>query len=294
MPLAIGLRNPDALVSTDWLEAHLNDANLRIFDCSTVLEFDPDGDKPYRVVSCWDEHQAGHIPGAGYLDLQGDFSDSDSAFGMTLPQPDVVKAAFENAGVGNDTRVVLYSRRSMSWATRFWWMLHWLGFDNAAVLDGGFEKWRAEARPLSTVSAPYPSGHLTVALRSHSFADRSEIVSVLGDPSVCLVNALGRDVFSGENPRYGRPGRIPGSVNVPKVSLVNPETHAFLPTDRISEILSSAGVEGARRHVTYCVGGIFATVVAFWLWQLGQDNVAVYDNSMSEWGPDETLPIEAG
>lgn len=288
------MRNPEALVSTEWLAEHLDDPRLRIFDCSTVLEFEQGGKRPYRVVSCKDEHDAGHIPGAGFFDLQADFSEDDSPYGMTLAGPEQVAAAFERSGVDDSSHVVLYSRRSMSWATRFWWMLRWLGFDRTSVLDGGFDKWTAEERPLSAEPSRYSHGHLTVKRRPQLIVGRQEVLAALGEPGVCLVNALGRDVFSGENPRYGRPGRIPGSVNVPQIELVDPESFTFLPPDRIEAAFASANAKEAERHITYCGGGIFATVVAFWLHQLGHDNIAVYDNSMSEWGPDPSLPIEAG
>jgi thiosulfate/3-mercaptopyruvate sulfurtransferase len=287
------LRYPDALVTTGWLADHLHDPDLRIFDCSTVLQFEEGGKRPYRVLNCADEHRAGHIPGAHYFDLQRDFSEDDSPFGMTLAAPETVAAAFESAGIGDGTRVILYSRRSPSWATRFWWMLRWLGFDNASVLDGGFEKWVAEDRPQSTDASTYPRGNLSVRLRPEVFVGKDEVRASIGNPATCLVNALGRDVFSGENPRYGRPGRIPGSINVPQAELVDPKTHAFLPPEEISHAFERAAGHGADRYITYCGGGIFATVDAFWLHQFGYDDVAVYENSMSEWGPDESLPIQA-
>ena len=162
------------------------------------------------------------------------------------------------------------------------------------MLDGGFEKWGAEARPFSTEPSTYYDGHLSVRLRPELFVTKGEVLAAIDEPGTCLVNALGRDIFSGENSRYGRPGRIPGSISLPQVELLNTETHAFLPVHEIARMLESAGVTGAEKHITYCGGGIFATADAFWLYQLGYDNVAVYENSMSEWGPDRTLPMETG
>lgn len=290
----VTLRDPDALVSTEWLEDHLGDPDLRIFDCSTVLQFEDGGKRPYRVLNCAAEHAEGHIPGAQCLDLQRDFSDDDSPYGMTLADPETVASAFERVGVGDGTRVVLYSRRSPSWATRFWWMLRWLGFDSVAVLDGGFEKWVAEGRPLSTEDGSNPRGNMTLRLRPELFVGKKEVLAAIEDPKTCLLNALGRDIFLGENARYGRPGRIPGSVSVPKVELLDPETGAFLPPSDIARIFKNVGADKAKGHITYCGGAIFATVDAFWLHQLGYKNVAVYENSMSEWGPDHSLPIETG
>jgi thiosulfate/3-mercaptopyruvate sulfurtransferase len=285
------LCDPDALVTCDWLEQHLDDEKLRIFDCSTVLEFNT-GETPYRVVNCRAEHEQGHIPGAGYLDLQADFSRAESPFKMTLAEPEKVASAFERMGVGDGSRVVLYSRRSMAWAARFWWMLRWLGFDRASILDGGFERWQSDGRPVSSDQSSYPPGHLTLKRRPEIFVGKEQVLAAIDDPTTCTVNALGADVHSGENSRYGRPGHIPGSVNIPKVSLIDPDQKTFKSPEEIATIFASAGVGGAEKHIAYCGGGIFATVDAFWLHQLGHDNIAVYDNSMSEWATDTTLPIE--
>jgi len=286
------LKYPDALVTGDWLEQHLDEPNLRLFDCSTQLIFEESGDRPYRVINCHEEHEAGHIPGAGYFDLQSDFSVPDSPFAMTLSDPETVSNAFARNGVADGTRVILYSRRSVSWATRFWWMLRWLGFDNAAVLDGGYDKWVADGRQISTAPCRYTAGELSINLRPELFVGKKKVLAAIDDPSTCTINALGADVFSGEIPRYGRPGRIPGSVSVPQVSLFDPQTLEFLPLKNIAERFAFVGADRAQNHISYCGGGIFATVDAFWLHQLGHKNIAIYENSMSEWGPDESLPIE--
>lgn len=244
------------------------------------------------MVNCQAEHEAGHIPGAQYLDLQRDFSRDDSPFAMTLGTATSIAEAFAQRGVDDQSRVVLYSRRSMSWSTRFWWMLRWIGFDNASVLDGGFEKWQNEKRPITTLQDTYAKRRLSMNLRPSLFAGKEEIIAAIDDPDICIVNALGADIYSGRSARYGRPGRIPGSISIPQANLVDPETHAFKPAGEIQEILSSAGANKASSHITYCGGGIFATVDAFWLHQLGHENIAVYDNSMSEWGSNSNLPIE--
>lgn len=284
-------RNPEAIVSCEWLADHLDTPGLRIFDCTTYLEFQTDGDRPYLVKGAGEEHAAGHIPGAAYLDLQGDFSLQDSPWGMTLEAPENVADAFARAGVDQSSRVILYSRTSPAWATRFWWMLRWIGFDNAAILDGGFTRWSQLGNPVSTTSDPYPPGKLIPHPRPGLFVGKEEVLAALDKPETCLVNALGRDVFSGENPRYGRPGHIPGSVNIPKAELVDPKTQMFLPAATIAAIIADTGADKAAHHIAYCGGGIFATTDAFMLYQLGHDFVSVYDNSLSEWGPDESLPI---
>ncbi len=284
--------HPDALVSGEWLQDNLQDPALRIFDCTTYLIYETDTGRPYRVESGRADCDAGHIPGSGFLDLQGDFSIEDSPYRFTLPPPDRAAAAFARQGVGKDTRVILYSRKSMQWATRFWWMLRWLGFDEAAVLDGGFDKWVADGRPVDTRPCTYSPAAFRVDLRPELFTGKDDVLSAIGDPGSCTINALAPDLHAGENARYGRPGRIPGSVNVPATSQLDPETLEVLPPDIIARSFDAIGANHAERIILYCGGGIAATLDAFLLYQLGYGNISVYDNSMSQWASDDTLPIE--
>jgi thiosulfate/3-mercaptopyruvate sulfurtransferase len=283
---------PDALVSGDWLEKHLEDPNLRVFDCTSYLVFEEGAGTPYRVVSGRADYEAGHIPGSGFLDLQEAFSVEDSPYRFTLPSVDYVAEAFARHGVADGTRVILYSRKSMPWATRFWWMLRWLGFDAAAILDGGYDKWVADGRTVSTVPCHYPSGELSINPRSEVFVGKDKVLAGIGSSGICTISALGPDLHSGENPRYGRPGRIPGSVNVPAAALINPETMEILSPKMVAQMFATAGTDPAKRNITYCGGGILATLDAFLLHQLGYGDIAVYDNSMSEWATEETLPVE--
>lgn len=286
--------HPDALVSGDWLEAHMHDPGLRIYDCTTYLAYEEGSGQPYRVVSGREDFDAGHIPGSVHLDLQNDFSVKDSPYRFTLPTADIVAKAFESHGVDNDTRVILYSRKNMQWASRFWWMLRWLGFDNAALLDGGYDKWLADGRPISAEPSHYPPGNLTVRPRPDLFTSKDEVLAAIGDASTCTINALSPELHAGRSARYGRAGRIPGSTNVPALAQVNPETLEVLAPETVASHFAAAGADPSKRIITYCGGGIAATLDAFLLHQLGFGDIAVYDNSMSEWAIDDSLPIETG
>ena len=139
------------LISTTELADILGQPNLRVFDCTTRLEYLPPGsDAPYKVVPGRDTFEAGHIPGADFLDLQGEFSDESTKLRFMMAGATQLEAAFGRHGVGADSFVVLYSIATPMWATRFWWMLKSLGFDNVAVLDGGLDKWKAEGRALES------------------------------------------------------------------------------------------------------------------------------------------------
>ena len=284
--------HPEALVTGDWLAAHLADSNLRVFDCTFYNVYEEGTGRPYRVVSGRADYEAGHIPGSGFLDLQEDFSVEESPYSFTLPPVEYVADAFARCGVADGTRVVLYSRKSMQRATRFWWMLRWLGFDNAAVLDGGCDKWSAEGRTISTDPCRYPSGKLSINPRAELFVGKDTVLAAIGDTNTLTINALEPDLHSGENPRYGRPGHIPGSVNVPAVALLNPETLEMVSPEAAAQAFAAVDADSEKRIITYCGGGIAATMDAFILHQLGYRDIAVYDNSMSEWATDTSLPIE--
>lgn len=284
---------PQAIVSGAWLESNLSDPSLRIFDCTTYLRYEEGSGRPYRVESGLTDWQAGHIPGSTYLDLQADFSLDDAPTRFMRRSPDDTAEAFAKQGVGPDTKVILYSRASPQWATRFWWMLRWIGFDNACVLDGGMDNWSAEGRPVTTDVTTYPAGKLTARPRPELFVGKTDMLSGIDREAVCSLNALGADLHSGQNPRYGRPGRIPGSTNVPAASLVDPHTKVFLSPRHAIEHFTQAGATPDKRILNYCGGGIAATLDAFLQYQLGYTDIAVYDASMSEWAKDESLPIES-
>lgn len=285
-------RHPEAIVSGAELEARLGDPALRIYDCTTYLRYEEGTGRPYRIESGRADWEAGHIPGAAFLDLQADLSDPDAPTSFMRLSPEATAAAFARAGVGQGTRVVLYSRGTPQWATRVWYLLRWIGFDDAAVLEGGFELWEAEGRPVTTDPVAHPAGTLTARPRPGMFVGKEEMLAAIGDGAVCSLNALAADLHSGANPRYGRPGRIPGSSNVPAAALLDPATKRFLAPDAVAAAFRAAGAEPGKRILNYCGGGIAATLDAFLQHQLGYRDFAVYDASMSEWAKDERLPIE--
>ncbi|MBL6078136.1 sulfurtransferase [Belnapia sp. T18] len=286
--------HPEAIVTTAWLAEHLDDPALRIFDCTTYLRYETGTGRPYRVESGRADYEQGHIPGSAFLDLQGELSDISAPTNFMMPAPEDLAARFAAKGIGEGTRAILYSRKNIQWATRVWWMLRAVGFDNAAVLDGGFDKWSAEARPVEAAEARYPAAKLAAAPRSGLFVGKQEVKAAIGDPGACTINALAPDLHRGDTPRYGRPGRIPGSVNVPVSEVIDSASLTLKTPKSVAAIFTSVGADLSKRIILYCGGGIAATLDAFLLHQLGYQDIAVYDASMSEWAKDETLPIEVG
>lgn len=284
---------PGVLVETDWLERHLDDQDLRILDCTVFLHPLPGGDM--RAESGRAAYDQGHIPRAVFADLIGDLSDPGSKLRFTLPTPERFAAAMSRYGVGRGTRAVLYSTSTPQWAARVWWMLKAFGFDDAAVLNGGWKKWTREGRPTSTEPGSYPPAGFEPKPRPGLFVGKEAVQRSLANGDRVVVNALSLEQHRGTGGNhYGRPGRIPGSVCVPARSLTDPETDAFRPAEELRSLFAAEGVSGERPVITYCGGGIAASGDALALALIGIDDVAVYDASLQEWAKDESLPMETG
>ena len=287
MPFA----NPDLLVTTDWLAEHLDDPDLRVFECTVFLR--PRDGGGYRVEGGIAEWEAGHIPGSGFLDLQQDFSDNDQRLRFMMLGEAAFAEAAGRQGIAETDRIVLYDRLGSMWAARLWWMFRAMGATRAAVLDGGWTKWLAEGRAVSTEPPTYAPATFNASFDAARFADREEMVATL-DGGACVINALGRDQHSGADGgrTYGRAGHIPGSANVPAMELIDPQTQAYLDAETLAQQFAEVGAARDQRVITYCGGGIAASNDAFALSLLGYEDVAVYDASMSEWAADPSLPLE--
>jgi thiosulfate/3-mercaptopyruvate sulfurtransferase len=286
---------PDALITTQELAASLGQPDLRIYDCTTYLDPAPAGSaNPYIVVPGRRTFEGAHIPGADYLDLQGEFSDQATRLRFMMAPRDQLEAAFGRHCLHAGARVVLYSIGTMMWATRFWWMLRALGFDGAGVLDGGFDKWRAEGRRTETGPARgYPPAAFKAAPRPGLFVDAQAVLAATGQADTTIVNALGPQFHKGLEPsRYGRPGRVPGSVNVPAATLMNSQSKDFTTLADAESKFTAQGVTRDKRVICYCGGGISATIDLFLLHALGYPNLTLYDGSMGEWASNPALPIE--
>jgi len=284
--------NPQYLTSTEQLASMLdNEADkLRIFDVNVTLVPRETG---YAPVSGIDEYLKAHIPGAAFIDLMNDFSDKNSDFGFTLPSSALLESSFRTAGIGNENKVVIYSSGHMMWATRFWWMLYSCGHRNVSVLDGGFAKWQLEGWPVTSQENQYANGDFSVELDSKRWADKAAVIAAIGDADVCTINALSPGVYSGEaEMNYGRKGHIENSKNVFYGDLL--DEGCFRPADNLRTIFQDKGVLAKPQVISYCGGGISATIDALGLALIGYENVAIYDGSMGEWVRDKDLPLILG
>lgn len=285
--------HPEYLVDTAWLAAHLDDPGVVVLDATTHLI--PAPGAGYTVLPGRADFEKGHIPGAQFVDLQADLSEPGHRFRFMLPTPERFAAGMARLGVSDATRVILYSTANVWWATRVWWLLRVFGHDNAAVLDGGFQKWAAEHRPVETgAGKPRPAGRFTARPARPLMADKEEVLAAIGNGAVCTINALRPEQHSGGGGvHYGRPGRIAGSVNIAATHLVDPASNTFLPAEDLRAKFAAVGAMD-RKVITYCGGGIAASADALVLTMLGHKDVKLYDASLSEWVTDPDLPMETG
>jgi thiosulfate/3-mercaptopyruvate sulfurtransferase len=290
----LSMRDRNAIISTEALAALLGQPNLRVYDCTTYNNPPPPGvDEPYIPEPGLATFREAHIPGADYLDLQGEFSDKSQRYWFMMPKDLAqLEVAFARRVRGFACGPLQYRQHDV--VNPHWWMLRSLGLDDVAVLDGGFDKWKAEGRMMECGdSKGYPTATFKARLRPGLFVNKFETMAAIGAPGTVIVNALGPQFHRGLEPsRYGRPGRVPGGVNVPAANLVNPKTKDFVTLAEALAIFEANGVTKEKKVICYCGGGISATVDLFLMYQLGYDNLTLYDGSMGEWAKDPELPIE--
>ncbi len=279
----------EPLVSAGWLAGHLRDPDLRVFDATvqvSKLLFLP------IVRSGQRDWQRAHIPGSAFADLFALGEPDAPRRSFTLPSAEYFAAAAGKLGICSDRRVILYDRRENMWACRLWWMLRYFGHDDAAVLDGGWAAWRALGQPECRLACTYEPATFAAHARPRLAVSKEEVLDLIGNPRVCLVNALGRRQHRGEVNEYGRRGHIPGSRNVTAWEILDRETGRYRPLpalrDKLGDILD------AERVVTYCGAGAAASSLANVLVRLGHPDVAIYEGGLYEWCRDRSLPLEVG
>lgn len=275
----------DPLVSTERLAAELGAPDLVILD-ATLLAADLGRDA--RA-----EFEAGHIPGAAFLDLAS-FRDAASPLPNMLPPAALAADRLSALGVRPGTRTVLYDASPWRTAARAWWVLTGYGFP-AVILDGGIGKWRAEGRPLETGAAATRSGDATPRLEGDRWRDLAAMRAIVAAGSESVVDARSATRFTGEepDPHPGTAaGHIPGSTSLPYTRLFDADG-TYKRGDALAAAFRDVGVDPARPFVATCGSGVTAAVLAFGANLLGT-RASVYDGSWSEWGADPTTPKAIG
>jgi len=278
----------ESLISTEWLAEEIGSEDLRIVDASNHL---PTAGRDARA-----EYEAGHIPGAVFMDLAS-LKDPDSEVPSALPKPEMFASRMQKLGIGDGSRIVVYDDSDVKTAGRAWYMFTMFGAQNVAILDGGLAKWKAEGRPLEKGAAMHKERHYTAWEDRSGVRMKADMLKNIESRCEQVVDARDAGRFAGEVPDF-RPevpsGHIPGSVNLPFYELYNPDG-TFKDKEGLCAAFEKAGIDLDKPICTTCGGGVTAAVLCFALHLLGKDEgVALYDGSWSEWAADPSTPKGTG
>ena len=278
----------DPLVSTDWLAAHLHDANLKVVDASFKL--------PGVTPLPKEDYLEAHIPGAVFFDVDA-VSDHSNPLPHMFPIAEQFGRDVGALGIGNSDMVVVYDAGGWVAGPRAWWMFLSYGHSRVRVLDGGLKKWRAEARPVESGAVTPKPAAFKAAFDARRVRTMREMVSNVASQAEQVIDARASSRFEGRaaEPRPGlRPGHIPSSRNLPYNDLFDANTGAMKPLDELRKAFAGAGVDLTRPIVTSCGSGVSAAVLTLALYRLGLENSALYDGSWSEWGQSDGPPVATG
>lgn len=283
----MAMDDPKTLVSTDWLEAHLKDPDLRILDGSWFL--------PVMERDAKAGYAEAHIPGARFFDID-DIADSRSDLPHMAPPVEKFISRMRAMGVGDGHQVVVYDQAGIFSAPRVWWLFRLMGKSDIAVLDGGLPKWVAEGRETEDMPPMMRDRHITVQRQANLVKDVTQVAhaSKLGDHEIIDARAHGRFIGQDPEPRPGlRKGHIPGSKNVPWSDLLEQDSTMKSP-EALKALFTSAGVDLSKPAICSCGSGVNAAMLSLALERIGHRNHAVYDGSWAEWGMFNDLRVATG
>jgi thiosulfate/3-mercaptopyruvate sulfurtransferase len=239
------------------------------------------------------EYDAGHLPGAVFVDLDADLAGPPGAGGRhPLPDPARLRETLRAAGINEGTPVVAYDADNGSIAARAWWLLRWAGHAETAVLDGGYAAWRAEGRPVTTDEPSPEPGDIEVRPGAMPVLDADQAAELA--TTGILLDARAPERYRGDTePIDPRAGHIPGARNAPFAGHIAAGGRWHTP-QALAERFATLGVDRGQQVGAYCGSGVTAASVVLALEVAGYDRPALYAGSWSHWCTDPDRPVETG
>jgi thiosulfate/3-mercaptopyruvate sulfurtransferase len=278
------------LISTDELARQLADPALVLVDCRHNLSDVDAGERAYS---------ASHLPGARFMHMDRDLSGERTGRNGRHPLPDVaaLSGTLSRAGIDASKQVVAYDQNNGMWASRLWWLLHWLGHDAAAVLDGGIDKWIAEGRP-TTADPPSVRPARFVAMTPRPVISSADILRDLSNHSsnpLTIIDARAPERFRGDiEPLDPVAGHIPGAINRPYGANLTPQ-QTFKPAELLrAEFEAQLGGAPLSSVVHHCGSGVTACHNLLAMEVAGLPGSRLYPGSWSEWVADPARPVARG
>ncbi|WP_439370106.1 3-mercaptopyruvate sulfurtransferase [Bradyrhizobium sp. DASA03120] len=278
----------DPLVSTEWLAAHMGDANVKILDASFKL--------PGVLPLPKDDYLTAHLPGAVFFDVDA-VSDHSNPLPHMFPSAEQFGRDVGNLGISDADTVVLYDAGGWVAAPRAWWMFLSYGHANVRILNGGLKKWRAEGRAVESGEVKPKPQTFKASYDPKRVRSMQQLIANVESRAEQVIDARAADRFEGRAPesRPGiRSGHIPGARNVPYNLLFDAASGEMKPLEELRAAFTGAGVKLDAPIVTSCGSGVSAGVLTLALYRLGITGTALYDGSWSEWGQAGGPPIATG